>query len=259
MRSKLFASAIILASLSSSVHAQVASEASQSVEQAPQAYRINAGDELEIYVWGEERLQRNVRVLPDGTLAFPLVGQVSVEGLLPQELEALIVSGLAEQYRGDVPQVTVSVIAPTGLQFSILGRVNSPGSFTPGRYINVLEALSLAGGPNEFANLNDIVILREVDGEIKAIPVRVGRLFRTGANSNDVESSLVLRNRIRRHSHRPVISAQREIVSETSEKNFFFRVNRDDTGWLLSLRGWANCRDERCRYTYGCIRERCNA
>ena len=193
MRFKLFASAIVLASLSASAHAQIASEVSQSGEQASEAYRINAGDQLQIYVWGEERLQRNVTVLPDGTLAFPLVGQVSAEGLLPEELEVLIVDGLAEQYRGDVPQVTVSVIAPTGLQFSILGRVNSPGSFTPGRYVNVLEALSMAGGPNEFANLNDIVILRKVDGEIQAIPVRVGSLFRTGADGSAVDRSVIVR------------------------------------------------------------------
>ena len=53
-------------------------------------YRINAGDEVEIYVWGEERLQRTVRILPDGTFAFPLVGQVVAQGKLPVDLEAMI-------------------------------------------------------------------------------------------------------------------------------------------------------------------------
>src|SRR6187402_680939 len=75
------------------------------VEQAEQ-YRINAGDELEIYVWGEERLQRTVKVLPDGTMAFPLVGQLVAQGLLPQELELAISDRLRGQYRGEVPQVT---------------------------------------------------------------------------------------------------------------------------------------------------------
>ena len=77
-------------------------------------YRINAGDELEIYVWGEERLQRTVKVLPDGTIAFPLAGQLTARGLLPQELQQLISDRLKAQYRGDVPQVTVSVVAPAG-------------------------------------------------------------------------------------------------------------------------------------------------
>lgn len=109
-------------------------------------YRINAGDELEIYVWGEERLQRKVKVLPDGTIAFPLVGQIKVQNYLPSEVEALITSGLSAQYVGAVPQVTVSVVVPSGMQFSVMGRVKSPGTFSPGRYINVLEALSMAGG-----------------------------------------------------------------------------------------------------------------
>ena len=65
---------------------------SAQVPQAPQtasgpAYRINAGDEIEVMVWGDERLQRTVRVLPDGTFAFPLVGQIVAAGQLPSDLE----------------------------------------------------------------------------------------------------------------------------------------------------------------------------
>ena len=92
------------------------------------AYTINPGDELEIYVWGEERLQRVLRVLPDGTIAFPLAGQMKVQGLLPQDVERLLGERLKSQYRGDVPNVTVAVRAPTGLQFSVMGKVRSPGS-----------------------------------------------------------------------------------------------------------------------------------
>jgi polysaccharide biosynthesis/export protein len=108
-------------------------------------YRINAGDDLEVYVWGEERLQRVVRVLPDGTFAFPLVGQVVAQGKLPVELEAMISDRLKGQYRGQVPQVTVSVKSPTGTQFSVIGKVKSPGTFTPGRYVTILDACRRSG------------------------------------------------------------------------------------------------------------------
>ncbi|MEP7316320.1 MAG: polysaccharide biosynthesis/export family protein, partial [Sphingomicrobium sp.] len=57
---------------------------------AANAYRINPGDEVEVLVWGDERLQRIVRVLPDGTFAFPLVGQVVAAGRLPGDLEKVI-------------------------------------------------------------------------------------------------------------------------------------------------------------------------
>lgn len=148
-------------------------------------YRINAGDELEVYVWGDERLQRNVKVLPDGTIAFPLVGQVVAQGLLPQELERAISDRLQGQYRGEVPQVTVSVVSPSGMQFSVIGRVRSPGNFTPGRYVTVLEALGMAGGPNEFASLDNVVILRKQGDRIEAFRLRLGAIFKGGANVDD--------------------------------------------------------------------------
>jgi polysaccharide export outer membrane protein len=61
-----------------------------------------------------------------------------------------------------VPQVTVSVKNPSGYQFSVIGKVKSPGTFTPGRYVNALEALSIAGGPSEFASVSNATILRKV-------------------------------------------------------------------------------------------------
>src|SRR5215217_7564829 len=73
------------------------------------AYRIYPGDEIEVFVWGDERLQRTVRVLPDGSFSFPLVGQVVAQDQLPVDLERIIAAALRPQYRGVVPQVTVIV------------------------------------------------------------------------------------------------------------------------------------------------------
>lgn len=153
--------------------------------QQTSGYRINAGDELEIYVWGEDRLQRKVKVLPDGTIAFPLAGQLNAQGLLPQQLEASITSKLQSQYRGQVPQVTVSVANPSGMQFSVMGRVKAPGTFTPGRYVNVLEALSMAGGPNEFANLDNVLLIRKSGSQLKAFRLHIGFIFKGGSSVED--------------------------------------------------------------------------
>lgn len=136
----------------------------QSAASAVRPYTINAGDEIEVYVWGEERLQRQIRVLPDGSFSFPLVGRVEAQGKLPDQVAREISKGLEGQYRGQVPQVTVSVRMPSGMSFSVAGKVRSPGSFTPGRYVNLLEALSLAGGTTEFANLSNIAIVRKTGG-----------------------------------------------------------------------------------------------
>lgn len=136
-------------------------------------YRINAGDELEILVWGDERLQRSVLVLPDGTFAFPLVGQVNAAGHLPTEIERVITLGLQPQYKGPVPQVTVSVKRASGYQFSVVGKVHNPGTFTPGRYVNALEALAIAGGPAEFANTGSAKIIRKAGNQLFVLPIRL--------------------------------------------------------------------------------------
>ena len=132
-------------------------------------YRINAGDELEVLVRGDERLQRDVLVLPDGTFAFPLVGQVNAAGRLPTEIERVITAGLQPQYKGPVPQVTVSVKKPSGYQFSVIGKVHSPGTFTPGRYVNALEALAV--GPSEFANTGSARVIRKAGDRLYVVPV----------------------------------------------------------------------------------------
>src|SRR3546814_14361558 len=64
-------------------------------------YRINAGDELEVYDWGEERLQRTGKVVHDGTIAIPPVGQITVQGHPPAEVEECITNGLCAQYFRD--------------------------------------------------------------------------------------------------------------------------------------------------------------
>lgn len=173
--------------------------AAAGVAQAPQTapssttisaspYRINAGDELEVLVWGDERLQRSVLVLPDGTFAFPLVGQVNAAGRLPSEIERIITAGLQPQYKGPVPQVTVSVKKPSGYQFSVIGKVRSPGTFTPGRYVNALEALAIAGGPSEFANTGSIRVIRKAGDRLYVISVRIQDALRgeTNLNSRDL-------------------------------------------------------------------------
>jgi polysaccharide biosynthesis/export protein len=167
------AAGLALICLSGAAVAQQRPEASPSATAAASPYRINPGDELEILVWGDERLQRSVLVLPDGSFAFPLVGQVNAAGRLPAEVERGITIGLRPQYRGQVPQVTVSVKKASGYQFSVLGKVRSPGTFTPGRYVNALEALAIAGGPSEFANTGAARVLRKAGDRLYVVPVRI--------------------------------------------------------------------------------------
>jgi polysaccharide export outer membrane protein len=112
---------------------------------------------------------------------------VKAAGRLPTEIERVITAGLQPQYKGPVPQVTVSVKKPSGYQFSVIGKVHSPGTFTPGRYVNALEALAIAGGPSEFANMGSARVIRKAGDRLYVVPVRIqdalrGDTARLGTN-----------------------------------------------------------------------------
>lgn len=187
MRAIVFAGAMASVFGSASAMAQQqAAPPQQTRSNTLPPYRINPGDELEVYVWGEERLQRVVRILPDGTFSFPLAGRIDAVGKLPGEIETAISRGLASQFREQVPQVTVSIRNPSGFQFSVIGKVRSPGSFTPGRYLNVLEALFTAGGPTDFANTNDIIILRKQGSGLSPIRVKLGDVIKGNPSARDL-------------------------------------------------------------------------
>jgi polysaccharide export outer membrane protein len=146
--------------------------------QAVSTYKIAAGDQIDVYVWGDERLQRSLTVLPDGTFSFPLAGTVMAAGHPTGDVEAELARLLAPQYKGVAPQVTVSVKQITGMQISVIGKVKGPGTFSPTRYVTVLDALTLAGGPTDFADLSNIVILRTKNGKSTVVRVRLGGVLK---------------------------------------------------------------------------------
>lgn len=166
-----------------------AAPAQTSPAPATEQYTINVGDELEIFVWGEDKLKSSVKVLPDGSFSFPLVGRVPAQGRRTTDIEAAIEKGLEPMFRSQVPQVTVSVKNPMGLQFSILGKVKNPGNFTPGRYVNVLEAISIAGGPTEFADVSNVLILRKTRDGVAEYHVRLSNALKGNPTARDLSAN----------------------------------------------------------------------
>ena len=135
---------------------------------AESAYLLNPGDELLISVWKEEDLRQEVLVLPDGTISFPLTGQVAAEGLTPRELEEAVANKL-RHYIPD-PMVSVSVVRAAGHKIYVIGEVNSPGEYQPERPLDVMQALSLAGGLTAFASDQRIIVLRHEGDREMALP-----------------------------------------------------------------------------------------
>ena len=125
-------------------------------------YIIGSGDVLDISVWKDSTLTRTVVVLPDGTISFPLVGELKAEGKTVDELKQELEKKLA-RYVSDLV-LSVEVKQCNSMMVYVIGRVNSPGRQILNSRVTVLQALAMAGGPNPFAKKNDINILRQ-DGD----------------------------------------------------------------------------------------------
>lgn len=119
-------------------------------------------------MWREKDLQREVLVRPDGWLTFPLIGNVQAAGKTPEQLQTEITKRL-KKYIPD-PNVTVTVKKIQGLKVFVIGKVGKPGEYMIGRYIDVVQALTLAGGLTPFAKESDIRILRKQGGREQVIP-----------------------------------------------------------------------------------------
>lgn len=142
---------------------------------ASPGYLISPGDVLEISVWKEEELQRSVLVRPDGGISFPLVGNVSAKGKTIDELQQEISNKLAKYIPN--PAVSVSVQELKGNVIYVIGKVNKPGQYPIGQYVDVMQAISLAGGLTPFADENDIKVLRRKNGKTVVYPFEYNKVI----------------------------------------------------------------------------------
>ena len=151
------------------------------------SYRLGPEDLLEITVWREDALKRDVLVRPDGGISYPLIGEVQAAGKTVDELREEITRRL-EKF---VPDAAVSVtVLKTGSQrIYVLGKVTKPGEFPVGRNVDVLQALSMAGGLTPFADQNGIRIMRREGDRQSTLPFEYGRVVR----GEKLEQNVLLR------------------------------------------------------------------
>jgi polysaccharide export outer membrane protein len=133
-----------------------------------EAYRIGPEDVLEISVWREEALKKEVLVRPDGEISFPLAGDLAAAGRTVAELRAEIAKRI-EKYIPE-PVVSVLVARVASNKIYVIGRVARPGDFAAGRYVDVLQALAMAGGLTPFADEKGIKIIRKQEGRELVLP-----------------------------------------------------------------------------------------
>ena len=153
-----------------------------------ESYVLNPGDQIHISVWGEENLQQDVLILPDGTISFPLVGVLPAAGRSVNQLH----SDLTRKLQPFVPEatVTVTVTETTGNLVYIIGKVTNPGTYTLNRPTDVLQALSLAGGLARFAKESEIRILRREQSRQIAITFD----YKSVISGENLETNILLKS-----------------------------------------------------------------
>ncbi len=152
------------------------------------SYKVLPGDVLLISVWKETDLQLDVLVRPDGAFSFPLAGDISTSNRSVLDLKDEITRRLS-RYISD-PVVTVSVKEVLGNKIYVIGQVVRPGVFIVNPQVDVMQALSMAGGTTPFAALNGIKILRRSGKEQRAISFRYNDVVK----GNNLKQNIVLQS-----------------------------------------------------------------
>lgn len=128
-------------------------------------YIIGPFDVLEIGVFGVEGLEpRNYRTDASGQFSFPLLGTVDAGGITPAELRRQITMGLRANFIRD-PQVTVNLKETTSRVVTVAGQVARPGPYPVLGKMTLIRAVATAGGMSEFAKQDEVIILRDVNGQ----------------------------------------------------------------------------------------------
>ena len=142
----------------------------------PPGYTIGSDDVLSVVFWREKDLSTDVVVRPDGNITLPLMNDVQASGLTPDQLRARLTE-VASKYVTD-PNVTVVVKTINSRKVFITGQVMKGGPFPLGGPTTVLQLIAMAGGLQEFAKADKIIILRTESGKSVAHPFNYAEVMR---------------------------------------------------------------------------------
>lgn len=153
----------------------------------PVKYLLGPGDVLEISVWKDTALTKQVVVLPDGAISFPLVGEMVAAGKNVSQLK----KELEEKIQEYVPSPVISVMVQqvSSMLIYVIGKVNNPGRFTMNANLTVLQALAMAGGLNPFAKESMIKIIREEQGNKQILNFDYNEI----AKKNNLAQDIILK------------------------------------------------------------------
>jgi polysaccharide export outer membrane protein len=138
-------------------------------------YKLHPGDKLIVGVYDDPKLlPQEMTVAPDGKISYPLVGELMAGGKTIQQVRVELETRL-KKYLSE-PIATVIVTEVKGNVVYVVGQVIKPGAITMNPTINVLQALSIAGGANPYAKLDGMIIIRSSPTGQRVLPFRYGQV-----------------------------------------------------------------------------------
>lgn len=155
--------------------------------QATPDYLIGPGDSVNIIVWRNPEVSMSVPVRPDGKITTPLVEDLQASGKTSTELARDIEKSLAKFIQQPVVTVIVTGFVGTyGEQIRVIGQAAKPQALAYRRDMSLMDVLIAVGGVTEFASGNKASILRNVDGKMVRLPVRLNDLIKDGDISANI-------------------------------------------------------------------------
>lgn len=136
---------------------------------------LGPGDIFEARVYGEKDLSGEFRVSTEGTIHFPLVGETVVQNLSPSEVSTLLQDRLRDGYLRE-PYVTVRIVQYNSKKIFVLGQVAKPGTFPFEGKMNIIQAITLAGGFTNMSRKNSVIVTRAEGTVEQRIRVPVDRI-----------------------------------------------------------------------------------
>jgi polysaccharide export outer membrane protein len=150
-------------------------------------YLIGPGDNVNIIVWRNPEVSMSVPVRPDGKITTPLVEDLPASGKTSTELARDIEKSLAKFIQQPVVTVIVtSFVGTYGEQIRVIGQAAKPQSLAYRRDMSLMDVLIAVGGVTEFASGNKANIIRNVDGKMVKLPVRLNDLIKDGDISANI-------------------------------------------------------------------------
>lgn len=140
---------------------------------ATKSSTLDVGDVFDVRIFGENDLSGRYRVGGEGAIEFPLIGALKVAGLAPAEVGALIARRLRDGILRS-PQVSIFVVEQVSKKVHILGQVAKPGTFAYAPGMNIVEAITQAGGFTPLAAKNSATVTRSESGHQVIYRVRAG-------------------------------------------------------------------------------------